>query len=179
MDEHEEINPFSAPQEFAPEPTRSSVARRGPEGIGGWLILVVIGLSLSPIVIAFGVITTHVPLFTSGQFSTLMDPASSNYHPLLGPLVVMEVIGNVIICGLAVTALVQMFRKSRRFPKWAIAFYAGNLGFLLLDAFVASMIPLIQQDADTSQGIIRAVISCAIWIPYMCVSVRVKNTFVQ
>ena len=116
---------------------------------------------------------------TSGQFAELMNPASPSYHPLLGPLVVMEVLGNMLICGLAVAAVVLMFRKSRRFPKWAIAFYASNLGFLILDAVVAGMIPTIQQDADTAKGIMRSVISCAIWIPYMCVSVRVKNTFVR
>ena len=43
MDEQEEINPFSAPQEFNPEPTPAAVAPRGPQGIGGWLILVALG----------------------------------------------------------------------------------------------------------------------------------------
>jgi hypothetical protein len=177
-----EVNPFSSPRETEAAPaTHRADSPDGPQGIGGWLILVTIGLVITPFRMAFLLITTHLPLFTGGQMAILTDPQSQAYHPLWGPLLALEVLCNLGFGTAAVVALVLMFRRSRLYPRFMIVYYASNLAFIALDTLLSNMIPAVAQAGSTEMigEVGKAMISCAIWIPYMCVSKRVKNTFVR
>jgi hypothetical protein len=179
MADDPELNPFSAPQTIQAPALRAG-GDTGPAGIGGWLILVVIALCVTPIRLVFLLVTTHLPIFTSGQFSVLTDPDSAAYDPLWQPLLIMEVVGNLGMAVTAVVALVLMFRKSRAFPKLMIGYYLFNLIFILTDYFVANMIPAVRLAADPALvgEVTKSLVGSLIWLPYMCVSKRVKNTFV-
>jgi hypothetical protein len=174
-------NPYAPPTTFEPPPVPAPVSDNRYRGIGGWLLLVLLGLVITPFR-AFGmVITTHLPIFTSGRFNELIDPASPDYHPLWAVLLPFEVLFNVLVGSAAIVGLVLMFRRSRAFPKWMIGFYLFSAGFVIADLIVAQLIPAVAaQDMSEAAGeTIRALVAAAIWVPYMRVSKRVKATFVE
>jgi hypothetical protein len=152
-----------------------------PSGLGGWLILPMLGLLLSPLTVGFMLVSNFVPLVTSGEWRELTDPDGPAYHPLWGPLLGLEVAGNLFFIGYALILLALLFKKSHRFPMLYIAFQASNLVFVATDMIFSNMIPAVaaQPDAETTKELIRAIVGAAIWIPYMLVSKRVKNTFVK
>jgi hypothetical protein len=150
-------------------------------GIGGWLVLVIIGLIVSPIRIGYFLFSTYLPLFTDGAWAAITTPGTKLYHPLWAPLLVFEIVGNLGIIVLAALTLWHLFRKSRLTPRLGVAWLSWALFFVVVDFFAADLIPAIaaQNDADSVRELTRTLIASAIWIPYFLVSKRVKATFVR
>ncbi|HEV7403473.1 MAG TPA: DUF2569 domain-containing protein [Chthoniobacteraceae bacterium] len=150
-------------------------------GLGGWLILVAIGLFVNPIKIGFFIFTTLLPAFSEENWAPLTTPGSESYHPLWAPLLVSELSFNAIIILADLGLLVLFFTRSRKFPKAMIAFYLANLAFVAADFFLAQLIPQVaaKADAESATELGRMVIGTAIWVPYFFVSKRVKATFIE
>jgi hypothetical protein len=162
--------------EAAPQNTGTSL-----KGIGGWLILVTIGLVLTPLRIAIILFTTYVPIFTGETWSLLTTPGSAAYNWVWKPILLFELFGNLIFLIWAVVLLVLLFGHKRIFPMMMIAFYVANLLFVGLDFAIASGIPVVasQPDAGSVVELIKSILVCAIWIPYFLISERVKTTFTE
>lgn len=152
-----------------------------PKGLGGWLILVGIGVVLNPITLIFQLYTLYYQAYLDGTFTYLTDPSSSGYHPYWMPFLAFEIIGNLIILGVAVWLVYLYFSKHRRFPKTYIFLQVSSLIFLIADAWLITLIlpDLGPMDPETLRDIGRAVGVVAIWVPYMLLSKRVKATFVE
>jgi hypothetical protein len=174
-----ETNPYAAPKaqvEEVPPPE----ANGGPTGLGGWLILVGIGTVLAPIVILAGIAQTYPPLFQDGVWAALTTPGSEQYRAGWGALVIFEIVVNVAMVVASMVAIGLYFSKSPRFPVLFIGLLAAGLAFLVIDLIaVRVVVPEAPVDSGSIGAIVRSTISCAIWIPYMRMSVRVKNTFVH
>ncbi len=69
------------------------------EGIGGWLIIVAIGIIVTPIRVIFQVISTYPEIFTSGAWGALTTEGSEAYNPFWAPIIVSEILIN---CALIV-----------------------------------------------------------------------------
>jgi Protein of unknown function (DUF2569) len=172
-------NPYAAPQ--VESPIQAELADPGPVGIGGWLILPIIGLIFTPFAATVSLGTQYIPIFTEGMFDRLTDPAFQNYHPLWGPVIILELIAQIIFgCG-SIWALVLLFRMRRLFPSVMIAYYILNVVYLAADTWIASQIPILSAAnfREISGRLVIALIAAAIWVPYMRLSRRVKNTFVN
>jgi hypothetical protein len=152
-----------------------------PVGIGGWLILVVIGLIANPVLIARSLVVDFLPLFTEGIWEQLTTPGTSLYHPLWQPLIIFELAGNVSLIALAIITLAHLFTKSRRTSTLMIVYLAVQATFVVADFFLGEQIPALaaQPKFEEIKDMVRVLISTAIWIPYFCVSKRVKATFVE
>jgi uncharacterized membrane protein len=148
--------------------------------IGGWLILVVIGLVVTPIRIGIILVTTHIPIFRDGSWALLTSPGATAYHPYWAPILVFEIIGNLLSMVLAFVTLVHLFRRSKRTPKLAISWYAWGVALVLIDTLAGNLIPAVaaHSDPDEVKEIARSIFAALIWIPYFLVSKRVKATFV-
>ena len=171
-------DPYRAPQSPVREQA-SSDAKPEPEGLGGWLILVAIGLAATAVRITYFVLSTLLPIFTGDTWHDLTTSGTPAYHPLWGPLLVFEVCGNALVVALALTLLVLFFRKSPLFPTLAVVYLALNVVFVVGDYFMGGMIPAVaaSNDPDSMKEVVRSLVGAAIWIPYMLRSKRVKNTF--
>ncbi|MEQ8789185.1 MAG: DUF2569 domain-containing protein [Pirellulaceae bacterium] len=175
------INPYEPPEASynPPEPDVESAAQQGPQGLGGWLILVGIGLAITPFRLGAVIFLIHVPLFTNGTWEVLTSPGSPQYHPLWAPLLIFEVLTNVAFIVTYLVVGYLFLSRSRFFPRTYITVACINLFFIIFDAWACSFV--LQGDSifdpDTTREIVRSLISAAIWIPYMLVSKRVKNTF--
>ncbi len=175
-----QTNPYAFQEVPTGEPPLSDRSNdTGPKGLGGWLILIGISVVFSP--------------FESQEFSwgfrtftqrwhmgSSNDPGSNAYHPLWAPLLIFEFVGNLAFMAAYIVLAVLFFRKSRFFPKLFIVLAISNLSFIVLDAWLGSFVlkdePMF--DPDTLKEVIRGTIGIAIWVPYMLISKRVKNTFV-
>lgn len=149
-------------------------------GIGGWLILFVIGLAISPLRIATMLIRDHLPIFSDGTWQALTSMGSEAYHPLWAPLLAYEILGNMVIALLAAIVLCFLLAKSRHTPRLAIVWLAFGLVFIAGDFVMAGQIPAVAAqptDYESIRELFRSIVSALIWIPYFLVSERVRVTF--
>ncbi|MBN2834393.1 MAG: DUF2569 domain-containing protein [Candidatus Delongbacteria bacterium] len=151
------------------------------KGLSGWLILVGIGVVLSPIRLLVTTVSVFQPIFTDGTWEALTTVGSEVYNPLWGPLLIGEVLYNLCMV-LASTYLIYLFfSKHHRFPSFYIAIFAVSLIFIPLDAWLISFVmpgePMF--DPDTAKEYGRVLVVGLIWVPYMLKSKRVKVTFVE
>ena len=158
-----------------------AVSAAEPPKIGGWLLLVALGLIVAPIRGVYAMLTNYVPMFRDGNWARLTTEGEAAYHVLWAPLIIGEIVGNFFHIALGGVTLALFFKKSRSTPKWAIAWYAFGLIFVVIDHVVADFIPAIasSNDPGSTKEAVRAFIAAAVWIPYFMVSKRVKATFVR
>jgi hypothetical protein len=149
--------------------------------IGGWLILCAVGLMLYPVQTAVSLFTDIIPALSANNWYILTSPDSVSYHPLWGPLLIMELVGNVGFLGFSIPVLLFFFTRRKFVPKLAVAFIASNLIFVGLDYYLARVI-LIRADPVNLESItnfIRTLVASIIWISYFLFSKRVKKTFTR
>jgi hypothetical protein len=153
----------------------------GPKGLGGWLILVGLGVVISPLRIFFEGASIFGPLLRDNVLQDVADPNSSSYVAYLAEFIYLEMFFNVIFGIWAILNLVWFFSQSTRFPAAFRYFLLANLVFLVGDTFLSTnFMPSNEAfDAATVKSIMQSAIATAIWVPYTIVSKRVKNTFVN
>ncbi|TPM41780.1 DUF2569 family protein [Mesorhizobium sp. B2-3-4] len=139
-------------------------------GFGGWLMLLAIGQTLSPL-------------------RTIADLANSieGYQQLMplpnGPVAVYgEVALNLAFLALQLVVLVFMLRRSRRFPRlFLLQWLSIPVVFILDTILIASVldVPLNQALAggDALAAPIISLVVTGLWVAYVFKSVRVRNTF--
>jgi hypothetical protein len=144
--------------------------RAQPSGIGGWLILPML-------------VTCVSPLFTLKTLADVigitMRPTFSGYPPSLKIYCAGEILINAAIICAWLVAIVMLFKHKAKYP----ALFNGILLFILVvlpaDLWIGYSAFDVVPDVSDFGYVIRALLSCLIWIPYMLSSERVRNTFVN
>jgi hypothetical protein len=170
------------PQPLGSRPDSQVAGAKGAyEKIGGWLVLLAIGLVLNPIRLLVIMGRDFLPLFLSGGWSVLTTPGTTAYHPLWAPVLMFEIGGNTALLGFSVLVAVFFFQKRKLLPRLMIAFLLVNFLLVAADYFVADLLPSVasQKDPEATMELARALIAGVIWVPYFVVSKRVKRTFVR
>ncbi|MGG1876406.1 MULTISPECIES: DUF2569 domain-containing protein [Paenibacillus] len=154
--------------------------RSGVSGLGGWLILVQIGLYATLIIALYELVVT-MPVFSPETWNMITSKESEYYHYLWGPVIVYETAYGIILSAFCVFILIDFYARKAIVPKLMIIFYGGSLLLGIFDYILVMQIPLAREaeDGSTVQALIRAGFTSLIWIPYFLKSVRVKNTFVR
>lgn len=151
------------------------------EGLGGWLILVGIGIVITPLRIAILEMPGFFEIFSNGTYAALTSPTSPYYHPLWSFILIGEIAINFCILIAWCYLAFLFFTKKKLFPKLYIAVFLSSMVIIILDALavhhVVPDLPLF--NPDTSRELLRTVVGVVIWCPYMLVSKRVKATFVN
>ena len=149
--------------------------------LGGWLIVVGIGLFAAPLRICVQALGAFLPLFQDNTWASISTPGIATYRPILASMIVIELTLNVALILASIVLIVLFFSKRRIFPKLFIWVTLGSLGIIVLDA-VAMYILMPERgllSADTSHEIARSLLVALVWVPYMMVSRRVRATFVN
>ena len=151
------------------------------QGIGGWLILVAVGIVFTPIKKIMVKITLYPEIFSTGVWEDLTTQGNEAYSPLWAPSIIGEILFS---CGLIIVLLYMaylFFAKSRNFPKWYVVIAIINVQFIAADAFIINMFLPSQSifDPGTIREFLRSVITLVVWVPYMFVSKRVRATFIK
>ena len=138
-------------------------------GIGGWLILVAIGLGIGPLFRLHGIFLDLRFLF-GGRFHAAM-----NSKPGLEAILFFELVTNSFFFAYILLLNVLFYSKRRSFPMFMIFNLAAQFVTQLIDHLWASRF------GPTHQGllVVQTLIVAVIWIPYMLNSIRVEQTFVN
>lgn len=148
--------------------------------IGGWLILVALGVVLRPLNIIATLFPMYSTIFFSGQWESFSIAGVMAYGRLYTPFIIAEFAINVFFLFFAIYLVYLLFRKSYKFPSYFIAYFIGMIIFILLDAMVGGMITEEAVfDSATISELFKTGIYAVVWIPYMKISQRVKETFVR
>ena len=149
-------------------------------GLGGWLILVGIALVCAPLRL-LGNMSSSLGSFSPLNWCALTHPGGISYHPAWGSLLIFELLGQLTVLILSLFVVVMFFQKRRIFPRWFIALMVVNAFLVLGDAIGVQIVRKspVAATPQLSRSVVQALIGCAIWIPYMCKSRRVKATFVR
>jgi transglutaminase-like putative cysteine protease len=141
--------------------------------IGGWLILIILGL-------AFTAIAEFVHMFTNGYFNLHEWNACHQNFPVAGYrfCFVFEMLGNVVLMCYAIFCLILLLNTRDILPKFIIFFFVFALVFNAADYFLLLGFYHGTSTGYSANSLIRAIITAAIWIPYFRMSVRVRETFV-
>lgn len=149
-------------------------------GIGGWLILVAIGLCLTPIRIGAEIVQ-GVRSLQPVAWRMVTTPGSPAYHPLFGPLIVGEMVANAALLVWALVLLYLFFTTRRAFPRAMIAFLIVRVVIQMADILVASSIPVAAGSIGPRVygSLAGNLLIVFVWVPYFLKSRRVAATFVR
>jgi len=155
----------------------------GVSGLGGWLVLVQIGIYLSILLNILTLKRDTIPAFAPDIWDALTSKDSIVYDRLWAPLLIFELVTSILFTLLSVFCLYNLYKKKAIFPKLMIVVYSAGLAIAILEYVLLKQIPIVNEydllGQDAPQAIIRTAVSCGIWIPYFLRSERVQNTFVN
>jgi hypothetical protein len=149
---------------------------QGPSGLGGWLVLVILGVLIRPLSQFYFFCRNAPVLFSQRQWVNVTTPDLPNYHVLAAPLFALETVGQVLLLVLNFLAVLLLFQKRRQFKPVIIGFFVFVLVYSFLDSLIAEQIPWAVKNTKLFA---QAFGVCLVWIPYFLLSKRVKNTFVR
>ncbi len=139
--------------------------------IGGWLILVAIGLTVTPLRLIYDFITSDYLLSGEGWLSMWYAQNYTNFFFLF-----LEHIYNVVYSLFSVLLVILFYQRRSSVLLLVPIFYGVSFIVTILDtALVAEINP---SSAIDEKELFRSFIAAAIWIPYFLKSQRVKKTFV-
>lgn len=151
------------------------------EGLGGWLILVAIGLFVRPAMLLSNLIQNREGYLNLNVWRVATTPGTENYNEHFPLLIPLEIIINCGLLGYSLVLIVLFFLRSHLFPR-AIQLFFG-LAFLTALFSIWENTLVGSSDAKAAaEGygtLLQTVVAGMIWIPYFSVSRRVKATFVR
>ncbi len=154
-------------------PVRADASFSALHGLGGWLVLVAIGLFLRPVIQVVEIVKSLIPLLDARTWEANTTAVQC--------LVSMEVLMQVGILVMGVHLIMLFFQKRRLFP-WLFVVQFAFLGVYLVGDGIASVMLLEEADKNlrglgVSLG--QYAVPAAIWISYMFVSKRAMATFTR
>ena len=158
----------------------ASGSQAAPSGIGGWLLLVAVGVCLAPIRIGAEIVKGLRPL-EPATWHAVTTPGTRAYHPLFGPLIVGELVVNAALLIWAGVLVYLFFTRRRSFPVAMITFMITRVVVQAADAGLALMIPAAAASMGPAAygGLASGILVALIWVPYLIKSRRVGATFVR
>ncbi len=144
------------------------------DSIGGWMILPLIGLFISPLRMLYDI-------YDIGY----LNAATWNYVYSSGGSIgfflffIVECLLNIGFLVFSILLLTLFFKRRTSLPNLFSIYLITNFVFLLLDAFISSEIYEIPMEKTETKALVRMFIGACIWVPYFQFSERVKDTFVN
>jgi hypothetical protein len=151
------------------------------KGIGGWLILVAIGVFIGPFYAVIIDFITYAPYFEDGDFWGVLSYLNStipNFSLLFWPETLFAIIFDFFLFYL----VYLLIKKKAFFPVLYVRLIYIQIIYLIVD-YGAVYLLFGEEYFDIgpleARAIFQSLITLVIWVPYMYKSVRVKNTFVN
>jgi len=144
--------------------------------IGGWLALLGIGVVIRPVLVIIGLF--QMETFRNSVWAGLSAAYPDKNLSLMQLFLLLEVVGNVFLLVLSCLMPFLYFRRRDLFPRTMVFLLAFNILFVLADYLLADALFNLHTFTDNLKDIIQTALVAVIWIPYLRISHRVKQTFV-
>ncbi|MBP2832552.1 DUF3857 domain-containing protein [Aquimarina sp. U1-2] len=151
--------------------------------IGGWLILVAIGITITPIRTILELYREFDNFFSTSTWMYIIKDHSSFNELFNSLLIIVEIIYNSAFLVFSILIIVLFYFRRTILPRLFIIFYVATFIFILTDTILALILNKAMysevEKMQLYQEIGRSFISMAIWVPYFLISKRVKSTFTE
>lgn len=154
------------------------------DSIGGWLVLVGIGIIITPAILSYKVIKLYYDEINIDYFYYYFNETSQFYHPLKGYYEIFINFGNIFFIISSIFLIALFFQRKRSFRYYYCYYRIINVVFLIIDlllvyAFVDNTNnPESRVLINTQAGALgKLVLQACIWIPYVWYSERSRHTF--
>ncbi|MBR0570032.1 DUF3857 domain-containing protein [Microvirga sp. STS03] len=148
------------------------------EPIGGWLILVAIGLVFTPIKLLIGFFSEEY--FNNAVWSNILDASSAAYSPPLAGILAMEIVVNMAYFVYSLLLIYLFFKRRTSIPRLMTIFYSFNLAFIIFEYMLMELLNIpYGNGGNDASDVIRVFVAAAIWVPYFNLSKRVRSTFTE
>ncbi|RXZ81947.1 DUF2569 domain-containing protein [Paenibacillaceae bacterium] len=163
------------------ENEKKETMQLGVSGLGGWLILIQIGLYLSITMLIIQIIGNDLEALTGETWQLLTSKDSLYYDLLWKPYLLFGSVYNIMNFIFILYILIQFYRKKSMVPRLMIIFYSLSMLIGIVDYVFIQQIAIAKEleDGGSLKDIVRSVLACLIWIPYFLKSERVMNTFIK
>jgi hypothetical protein len=154
-------------------------------GIGGWLVLPLIGLCVSPLLTLYTLWASVLPLIRPRIWMVLTTPGTAVYSWYWTPYLAVTAMSALALVLLMVVTLMLFLQHRRRVPVLMTVLLLWNMAQtvfeLVSQQYLSRHVPALAGGVGGGawQGLFRAGLTAVIWIPYFWRSVRVRNTFVR
>ena len=150
-------------------------------GLGGWLILVGIGVTVTPFRVGFLSVWRSRQWLNQTTWEAITLPGTASYRENLGPLLLGEISGNLVLFIGAIWLVILFYGRRRLFPKVFIGVVSFALVMVLTDLLLAEWLMKVspENEAKAAGELTRCLVQALIWIPYMLKSRRVRLTFTR
>lgn len=146
--------------------------------IGGWLVLVAIGLCLSPIFLSYNLMTGGY--FNAATWSFIFAGIENIKY---GGILLFEMTYVTVTLIFSIFLIILFFQKRTIVPQLIIIFYCFLLLVCAYEALLVSEIMPQNYTRPEKQEVytelFKTIVRSAIWIPYFIFSTRVAETFTQ
>lgn len=144
-----------------------------PIPIGGWLIIPIIGIYVSPVLLLYQLF--HIGYFSQSAWNNFLALHSSAL--LMGSFFYFELLFNLSVTAFSVFLIILQIKRRATLPTFYIWFRLISIVGLLIDTVLS--VKVLNVNTGDYSAVIREFVGVAIWVPYFMISTRVSETFVN
>jgi len=162
---------------FNPAPRRPAQPDPRFAGLGGWLVLLGIGLGFSPLRNVVTTVTSAKVLYSAAAWGNLTTPMRPGYHPSLAVVCFAESFVNLAMTAYSVVVLIAFFGKRRSFPLHFRIMVLTSIGYRVVDDLAVQV--LSPGTEPELAALVQLIVYALVWTLYLHLSRRAAATFVQ
>jgi len=148
--------------------------------IGGWLILVGIGITTSPFFLFIQNLTLTEDEYNS--YIAFFSEHSENYSLGHGTVLLLIIFLNTLLLAYSILVAVSFYNKRSSLPYLAVSYFALAVLVQIIDQWWVSALETDfnlteTHNIESTKELTKSIAALCIWGPYFFISSRVKSTF--
>lgn len=153
------------------------------DSIGGWLVLVALGVCFTPITLFIQLIVLLKDEIGTNYYSYLFDSSSTTYNPVRGIYSLASQGLNMFLIVASIFLIFLFFKRKNSFRLYFVGYKLFNIVFLIVDLTFfyhytdLNDLQAVQDYEKQAAAVLRTFIASCIWVPYIWYSDRSKHTF--
>ena len=157
-------------------PVRRAIGPAPITSIGGWMILPLIGLVLSPLLQLADILTPSTDFLmmpVNASYAAVSDPGLYQLYCYYAQAYAIGMFAFTVVVN------ILFFKRRTSVPMMMVILYGGAVFNLYLDCLVYAVFDLESLIGEPygMKDVVRSTISACIWIPFFLISTRVRSTF--